>query len=168
MFRWTGLAAAMAITLPAAAQEATSDDPVVVEADNIYQDDSSNKVIAEGNVQASYEGRILKADRVEYDRETERVRATGNVVIIDADGTQRFADEVEVASNLSDGYAIGFSTRMENGGIATANAAVRQSDGLTALDQVVYTACEVCEENETPTWSLRARRRRSSGKGESS
>lgn len=144
--------------MPATAQEANSGDPVVVEADNVYQDQDTNTVIAEGNVQAQYEGRILKADRVEYNRETERVRATGNVVIIDADGTQRFAEEAEVASNLSDGYAIGFSTRMENGGLATANAAVRQSEGLTALDQVVYTACEICEEGDTPTWSLRARR----------
>jgi len=158
VLRWTGLVAAIAIAMPAAAQEATSGDPVVVEADNIYQDQDTNTVIAEGNVQASYEGRILKADRVEYNRETERVRASGNVVIIDADGTQRFADEAEVASNLSDGFAIGFSARMENGGIATANAAVRQSDTLTALDQVVYTACEVCEEGDTPTWTLRARR----------
>ena len=157
MLRWTGLAAALVIAAPGTAQEAPISDPVVVEADNIYQDQSSNTVIAEGNVQAAYEGRVLKADKVIYNRDTDRVRATGNVVIIDADGTQRFANEVEVGSNLSDGYAVGFSARMPNGGVATANAAVRQSDGITALDQAVYTACEVCDADDTPTWSLRAR-----------
>ena len=157
MLRWTGLAAALVIAEAGTAQEAPTPDPVVVEADNIYQDRETNTVIAEGNVQAVYEGRILKADRVEYSRETDRVRATGNVVIIDPDGTQRFAEEVEVNSNLSDGYAVGFSARMPNGGITTANAAIRQPDGITALDQVVYTACEICDENDTPTWTLRAR-----------
>ena len=38
-----------------------------------------------------------------------KVRAIGNVVIIDVDGAQQFSDEAEVGSNLSDGYAIGFS-----------------------------------------------------------
>ena len=158
MLRWTGLAAALVIATPSVAQEASTADPVVVEADNIYQDEATNTVIAEGNVQAAYEGRILKADKVIYNRESDRVRATGNVVIIDPDGTQRFADEVEVTSNLSDGYAIGFAARMANGGLATANAAERQPNGITAVDQVVYTACEVCDENDTPTWTLRARK----------
>ena len=158
VLRWTGLAAALVIAAPSVAQEPQSTDPVVVEADNIYQDQASNTVIAEGNVQAAYEGRILKADKVIYNRDTDRVRAIGNVVIIDADGTQRFANEVEVTSNLSDGYAIGFSSRMANGGLATANAAERQPNGITAVDQIVYTACEVCDEDDTPTWSLRARK----------
>lgn len=162
MLRWTGLAAALVFAAPSVAQEAPAEssntDPVVVEADNIFQDEASNAVIAEGNVQAAYDGRLLKADKVIYNRETERVRAIGNVVIIDADGTQRFANEVEVSSNLSDGYSIGFSARMANGGLATANAAERQPNGITALDQIVYTACEVCDENDTPTWSLRARK----------
>lgn len=158
VLRWTGLAAALIVSAPSIAQEASSADPVVVEADNIYQNEADNTVIAEGNVQAAYEGRVLKADRVVYNRDTDRVRATGNVVIIDPDGTQRFSDEIEVSSNLADGYAVGFSARLPNGGIATANAAVRQTDGITALDQVIYTACEVCEDDDTPTWSLRARK----------
>lgn len=162
MLRWTGLAAALVVAAPSVAQEPAENEAaaesVVVEADNIYQDEATNTVIAEGNVQASYEGRILKADKLIYDRQTERVRATGNVFIQDADGTQRFADEVEVNSNLTDGFAIGFSTRMANGGRATANAAERLPNGVTSVDQIVYTACEVCDEDDTPTWSLRARR----------
>jgi len=163
--KWTSLVAATALLGPLAiAQPAETavvsetSQPVIVEADNIYQDENSNTVIAEGSVQASYEGRILKADKVIYNRDTERVHAIGNVVIVDPDGSQRFAREVEVDSNLSDGYAVGFSTRLPNGGIATANSAIRQSDGISALDQIVYTACELCEDDDTPTWSLRARK----------
>ena len=36
---------------------------------------------------------------------------------------------------------------------------MRQGGGISALDQAIYTACEVCEENgNRPTWALRARR----------
>ncbi|MEO0465416.1 MAG: LPS assembly protein LptD [Pseudomonadota bacterium] len=135
----------------------TSEDVVLI-ADSLFENEAENTVIAEGNVQASYQGRILKADKVIYNRSTNKVRAIGNVVILDPDGSERFSDEVEVSSNLSDGYAIGFAMRLPNGGQAVANSAIRQENGLNSLDQVVYTACEVCDVDDRPTWALRARR----------
>lgn len=173
MKRLVLLAAASAslwATVPANAQQAGSEDrdpssaetpiadEVVLVAENLYEDEATNSVIAEGGVEATYGARTLRADRVIFNRTTNKVRATGNVVIIDGDGTEQFADEIEVNSDLSGGYAIGFSMRMANGATAVANAAIRQEGGLNALDQIVYTACEICEEGDTPTWSLRARR----------
>ncbi len=131
---------------------------VVLEADNINVDEATNTVIAEGNVEAVYEGRILRADRLVYNRDTDRVRATGNIVILDPDGTQRFAEEIETDNSLTDGYAINFSTRMPNGGVATAESAARQEDGSNSLEKIVYTSCEMCEGDKRPTWALRARR----------
>lgn len=131
---------------------------VVLDADNIYVNEADNTVIAEGNVEAKYEGRVLRSDRLIYDRNTDRVRATGNVIILDTDGTENFADEIETDANLADGYAIGYSTRIPNGGLAIAESAVRTSEGYNALDKIVYTSCELCDEDDTPTWALRARR----------
>ncbi|MEM9740556.1 MAG: LPS assembly protein LptD [Pseudomonadota bacterium] len=159
VFAATAFAMASPLALAQAAQETRDEsEEVVLIADALSENEAENTVIAEGNVEASYRGRILKADRVVYNRSTNKVRATGNVVILDPDGSERFADEVEVNSNLSDGYAIGFSVRLANGGQAVANSAIRQEGGANALDQVVYTSCEVCEEGDTPTWALRARR----------
>ena len=131
---------------------------VVLDADNIFVNDADNTVIAKGNVEATYEGRVLRADQLIYNRTTNKVRATGNVVIIDEDGTENFADEIETDSNLDEGYAIGYSTRLPDGGVAVAESAVRSSDGYNALDKIVYTSCELCDEDDTPTWALRARR----------
>ena len=147
--------------LPSTAQTQTAvgeTGQVVVDADNIFVNEAENTVIAEGNVEAVYEGRVLRADRLVYNDQTDKVRASGNVVIIDPDGTQRFADEIETDSNLSDGYAIGFSTRLLNGGTAVAESAIRTGNGFNALDKVIYTSCELCEGDTTPTWALRARR----------
>ena len=131
---------------------------VTLDADNIFVDEVNNTVIAEGRVEAKYEGRIMRADRLEYNRNTDKVRAIGNVVIIDPDGSQRFAEEIETDSNLSDGYAVGFSTRLPEGGVVAAESAVREPSGRNALDKVVYSSCELCEGDTTPTWALRARR----------
>ena len=138
---------------------AQTEEKVVLVADNITETDSSNVIVATGQVEARYGGRFLRADRVVYDRRTGKVRATGNVSITAEDGTQQFADEIEVNETLDDGYAVGFSTRLPEGGVASANSAVRQANGINALDQAIYTACEVCEEKGIrPTWALRARR----------
>ena len=147
--------ASAAETLPAAE---AADERVVLEADTVYELSGENSIVAEGNVEALYQGRTLRADRIVYNRTTEKVRAIGNVIIIDADGSQQFADEMEVGSNLSDGYAIGFSARLAEGASVTANSAIRQSDGINSLGQVVYTSCKVCAEDRTPTWTIRARR----------
>lgn len=131
---------------------------VVLDADTIFVDEVDDTVIAEGNVEATYDGRIMRADRLVYNRTSQKVRASGNVVIIDPDGNQRFADEIETDSTLSDGYAIGFSARLANGGLAVAESAVRTKDGYNALERILYSSCEMCEGETTPTWSLRARR----------
>ncbi|MEM7663226.1 MAG: LPS assembly protein LptD [Pseudomonadota bacterium] len=161
MAKWAaglfGTLLAFAVAANATAQQPT--EQVVLEADTIAEEDDGNLVIATGSVEATYSGRILRADRLIYDKRTGKVRASGNVAILDEDGTQNFADEVEVNDQLEDGYAVGFSTRLPEGGVATANSAVRQSNGINALDQAIFTACEVCEETGTrPTWALRARR----------
>ena len=169
MANWYHYAAALALaaspSFGAVAQESSAPDAtasseqVVLEADYVYELRDENSIVAEGNVEALYDGRILRADRLVYNRTTERVRATGNVVIIDTDGSQQFSDEVEVGSNLSDGYAIGYSARLTDGSTIVANSAIRQPDGINAMDQVIYTACPICEaKGQTPTWSLRARR----------
>lgn len=170
MANWLLYAAALGLVTSGAysahAQESASiaqptsegEEHVVLEADYIYEVRDENSIVAEGNVEALYEGRILRADRIIYNKTTDRVRATGNVVIVDTDGSQQFADEIEVNSNLEDGYAIGFSARLPDGATVVANSAIRQTDGINALEQAIYTACPVCDEHTTPTWSLRARR----------
>lgn len=159
VFAATAFAMASPMALAQAVEETRdSSEQVVLIADSLIENDDDNTVIAEGNVEASYQGRVLKADRVVYNRTTNKVRASGNVIILDPDGSERFADEVEVNSNLSDGYAVGFAVRLPSGGQAVANSAIRQEGGANALDQVIYTSCEVCEEGDTPTWALRARR----------
>ena len=173
MHKWTSIflfAATAAFSQSAWAQDAVpadvdveveTDDErprVILDADNIFANEAENKVIAEGNVEAKYEGRVLRADRLTYDRNTDRVRAEGNVVIIDADGSETYAAEIETNSTLADGYAIGFSTRTAEGGVAVAESAVTTEAGYSALEKIVYTSCEVCDEDDNPTWALRARR----------
>lgn len=142
----------------ALAQEAPTE-KVILEADTVIDDKEHGVMIAEGDVVAKYQARELRADRIVYDLDTKVVRAIGNVRITDPDGSIRFAEEIEVDDRLEDGVATEFSAQLPQDATVIARAVNRKSNGTNTLEHAVYTACEVCEDNNyIPTWSLRARR----------
>ncbi len=150
----------------AVAQDAAAVDPfeegvVYVEADEVIEDGENNRYIARGNVEARYGPRTVRADEVIYFPQTERVVARGSVVVLEDNGVATFADEVELAADLTEGLAEDFSVRLPNRGTIGAAFAVRRSEERTEFTRAFYTACEVCEEEGSdalPTWRLRARR----------
>ncbi|RIJ15660.1 LPS-assembly protein LptD [Henriciella mobilis] len=131
---------------------------VSLTADNVYVLEEENLVVAEGNVQAEYEGRVMTADKLTYNRLTAKVRAQGNVVVLEPDGTQRFADEIETDADLANGYAANFAMRTPEGATASANLATRENETYNTLDRAIFTACALCEGDSTPTWAIRARK----------
>ena len=161
LFRFAASAAlCTSVTGFALAQTQTAVDEennVFIRADQVINDADTHQTIAEGNVEVHYGERLLRADRVIYDVDDEYVRAQGNVRIVDPDGTIRYAEEIQVENNLENGYALNFSTRMQNNAVAAASSAIRKDGNINALEQMVYTACPICaEEGSKPTWALRA------------
>ena len=79
---------------------------------------------------------------------------------MNADGTAQFADAITLDKDLSEGIALGFSTRLSGDVKIAAARTERQSADVTELDRVIYTPCQVCAENgqTNPTWSIRARK----------
>jgi LPS-assembly protein len=131
-----------------------------LEADQLTDDEASNTVIAKGGVEARYEGRVLRAAEVDYDRASGVITAHGKVSIINPDGSAEFADDITLDKSLSEGIALGFSTRLADQVKIAAATAHRSADEVTELDRVIYTPCPVCADNagHKPTWSIRARK----------
>src|SRR5579862_37141 len=84
-----------------------------LEADSLIQNDTTHVVTAEGAVVARYRGRVLHADELDYNRDTGVVTARGSVVVVNADGTTQFAKAITLDKDMSEGVAIGFSTRLQ-------------------------------------------------------
>lgn len=138
---------------------APEDERIYLESDNLVQDRAQNLYIAEGNVYIESGLRRVRADRVEYNPETGRVRAIGHVEFYQGDEPAQFADEIELNEDLSEGVARGFATLMENNGKAASAFALRRADGTTELTGAYYTACQLCEnDHDHPTWRIRASR----------
>jgi LPS-assembly protein len=153
---------------PAPAKPATATPPaddglagggLYLEADTLTQDKTTHHVIATGGVEIRYKGRVLRAERVDYDSDTGAMAASGNVEIINADGTAQFAETISLDKDLSAGFAEAFSTRLQNN-VQIAAQDVRRTGGeVTEFHRVIYTPCPVCAEkgHGPPTWSIKAR-----------
>lgn len=132
-------------------------DIIYLEADELINNDENGILTARGEVEGRYQDRTLRADEVVYTLSTGQVIATGNVVLIDANGSAQFAEKLELSDELEAGTASGFTSRMPGGGIMGAAFATRRTDQGVELYNAYYTACEACSGSK-PTWQIKARR----------
>ena len=135
-------------------------DIIYLEADELISSESegTNIITAQGEVEGRYQDRTLRADSVVYNLATGQVIATGNVALIDSNGSTQYADKLELSNELEAGTAANFTSRFENGGVTGATLATRRTGGGIELYNAYYTACEVCADNPKPTWQLKARK----------
>ncbi|NNE57827.1 MAG: LPS-assembly protein LptD [Hellea sp.] len=132
---------------------------IYLEADELINDDSAQTLIARGDVEGRYQDRSIRADEVTYYVEEGRVIATGNVILVNADGSSQFAEKLELSNELETGTAYNFTSRLPNGGVTGAAYATRRGDEGVDLYNAYYTACEPCEESDkSPTWQIKAKR----------
>ena len=115
-------------------------------------------VTAEGNVEILYEGQRLLADRVHYDRVTDTIEIDGNVTLVEADGAVVTADSGAISGDLQEGILQGARLVLDRE-VQIAAAEMNRVDGrYNSLYKVVASSCQVCENNPTPLWQIRARR----------
>jgi LPS-assembly protein len=142
---------------PAALQ--SGKEPFVVTAERLLYDTNRRTVTAEGDVEVSTSERRLLADRVVYDQSTGRMRAIGNVVLIEPSGDATFADEVEVTGDLREGMAKSVAMLMKDESRLAAAQGVRREGRIVELEKAVYSPCPVCPDGQGgPLWQIESRR----------
>lgn len=156
-----GLALALGFlaAVPLSAQEGDpTEDPAVLTADEVVFDEPLNLVLAQGNVQISQGGRLLRADRVTYNQTDDIVTASGNVVLVEPTGEILFADYAELRGNMADGFIQEVGLLLTDDSRMVANSGVRRGGQITDVDRAVYSPCDLCPESpeQAPLWQLRA------------
>ena len=151
--------ALLAAALPSPAQEgfqALSDEPVLLTADEVVYDRTTDTVTAQGNVELSQDGRILIADRITYTVREGVVTASGNVSLLDNRGDVLFAEYMELDSRLATGFVSNVRGLLSDDSRLAATGARRFADGRTVMERAVYSPCEVCRDGGAPTWQIKA------------
>lgn len=130
-----------------------------LQADQITYDNERDVVVARGNVEVFYAGRILRADEITYDARNDVITASGRITLINPDGSVIVADSAEFDSQIRDGMIRGVRAVLAEGAARIAAVEGQRIDGrLTIFSRVVYSPCETCAENPVPLWRIRAAR----------
>lgn len=158
-----------AATLPAWAQapdirtmepNIPDDAKLILAANELVYNKDTEKVIARGAVQINYGGYKLVARQVEYNQNTGRLTAHGNIELIEPTGNRIYGDEMD----LSDDFANGFvnALRIETTDLTklAATSGERVNGEEMILNNAVYTACTPCATNPThrSLWQIKAER----------
>lgn len=133
---------------------------MLVDAREIVYDRDNDRVTALGDVQLHYQGKILEADRVTYDRKAKRVYAEGNAKLTDIDGTKTYGSRFDLTDDFRDGFID--SLRVESTAKTRfASPRAERTDGdTTVFERGTFTACEPCKDNpeRPPLWQVKAAR----------
>ncbi len=171
---WTALPLILGLAAPAAAQQVAGEtaaepapaevpadaDSIAFSADSVTYDSESEVVTASGQVRLSREGNYVAADQVVWNRTSGEVVASGNVVVVNPQGDKLVGERVVLNDELRDGTINNLLVVLESGGRIAADRAVR-TDGVTTLDNAVYSPCPVTTEGgcpRKPGWRILAAR----------
>lgn len=120
--------------------------PAVLQADRMDYDPNTARVTAEGNVEIQQGDRILLADRLVYDQKGNAVYATGDIALMEPTGQVYFAKNVALKDDLKEGVIQQFRARFADNSMLAAAEAKRTSGTVTELKRAVYSACSLCPE----------------------
>ncbi|WP_324754663.1 LPS-assembly protein LptD [Roseovarius sp. Pro17] len=131
--------------------------PALLIADDVLIE-GDKTLIASGNVEAVYDGQRLKAQRITYDRTSDRLVITGPVTLYDGNYTVVLADAAELDRDLKNGILTGARVVMDDQLQLAANQVSRTDGRYSQLYKAAVTSCQVCADGKAPLWQIRARR----------
>ena len=130
--------------------------PVDFEADMVSYDEKNEIVTASGNVVVRQTGTSLTADKLIYEKKTNRMIAQGHVILVRPDGVRVTSDELELTGDLKQGAISGTEMRLADGSTFLAQHIHREDEGnVTVLSDVSFTPCTYCC-GTSPLWRVDA------------
>lgn len=116
-------------------------------------------ITASGHVVAWQGGRMLQADKVTFDRNTNVAAATGHVIISEPDGQTLYSNYAELTQGMKDAVLRDMRARLAENGQLAANGARRLQAQTNELSRAIYSTCNVCAQHpESPAlWGIRVR-----------
>lgn len=144
-------------------KKSTSRDPnarMLVTANEMIYDYRNNKVHAVGGVQIYYDGGVLEADKVTYDRITNKMLAEGNVRYKAKDGNIIHANTLDMTQDFREAFVNSMLVETPQRTRFAASRADRTEGNITVFSNGVYTACEPCRDDpkKPPLWQVKAAR----------
>ncbi|MFT4027059.1 MAG: LPS assembly protein LptD [Novosphingobium sp.] len=121
----------------------TESEQIGFEADRLEYQQDSEVVKALGNVVLRRANQTVRADTVTWNRQTGQIFAEGNIRFVDADGNQLYVEKLELTDELKAGAMENMLLALREGGRLAAEKGTRGADGKVILERAAYSGCEV-------------------------
>lgn len=142
----------------ASAVRAQSGDAAMLVADRVFVT-QPGRLVAEGNVEAFFDDWRLRAGRITYDPDGDRLTADGPLMLQRGDAEIiMLADLAEIDSDLRAGLIRSARVVLGQQVQVAAGEVVRSEGRYTEMRSAVASTCEICARRNTPLWEIRARR----------
>ena len=143
--------------LPTPALAQTPPQPAILIADDVFLS-GDDQLVAQGNVEAMYDGRRLKARAITYDKTTDQLLITGPITLYEGDSTLVLADSGQLDRDMQNGILRGARLVMGEQLQLAALEMSRVDGRYNQLFKAAVTSCRVCDHGQPPLWQIRARR----------
>lgn len=132
--------------------------PMLLQADELIYDKKNDQIIAKGNVEVYYKNYALVADNLMYDQKAKTLNAVGNVRLKEPDGGVVNADRLSLTDDFRDGFIRSFSAVTKDEARIAASSAYRKDGNTTVFERGVFTPCKQCESDPDapPIWRIKA------------
>lgn len=133
-------------------------EPLLLEADELRYDFDRDVISALGNVQIYYGQNTVEADRVDFDRRNNRLRASGRVRLTEPNGNVLQASSMDLSEDLRDGFAAQLQLDTPERTRFLAERAQRADGNRTTFENGVYTVYTSprTPPEKPPLWRIRA------------
>jgi len=134
--------------------------PPLLQSDTISFDQNTNIITALGNVEVGLGTRVLRADKVTYNKNTDVVHATGNVALTEASGEIMYARQMQLTSDIKQGFIDKIGVLFPDNSRLVANDAQRYEGRYLIAEHGIYSSCDLCKDDPTkaPLWQLKGAR----------
>ena len=130
--------------------------PALINAQDIQYDEDLGVVVARGRVEISHSNRIVIADQVSYNTNSDLVTANGNVSLLEPTGDVIFADYAELTADLKEAFIRDVKVLLADKSRLVGATGQMMRTGRSVLRKGVYSPCLICEKDPNPLWQIRA------------
>ncbi|TCD06916.1 LPS-assembly protein LptD [Erythrobacteraceae bacterium CFH 75059] len=144
---------------PATPAPGSADAVITFSANQVQYLADTDTVIAIGDVFLESGGRSVRSARVVWNRTTGAINAEGEVLLVDENGNQLFADSIALTDAFDAGTIDNLLLALSQGGRIAAASATRLADGTLVLERAAYSSCAVVDgegADRCPTWRITA------------
>lgn len=151
--------------MPEVKKDEDKEQEIYFSADEMEAIENEGVIVAKGNVIVTRDNLELTSDRLWYNQKEDVIKAQGNVILKEADGSVLYTDEITLSQKMNRAEIDKVKVIMRDESRIWADKFVKKVNDNKQMRNASYTACDMCS-GKSPLWQIDARKVTHDAKGQ--